>query len=121
MVKAASAAKQRQLQIVRYGIFLTDLNPTLGAELAKIRPVVVVSHDSMNRALETVVVCPLTTVLRPTWRSRVACVCSGRAAEIAVDQIRTTTKARFVKSLGKLEAQAAAQVRDLIAEMYSTE
>ena len=59
------------------------------------RPVVVVSHNEMNQFLNTVVVCPLTSALHPRWRSRLQILCAGRAAEIAVDQIRAISKQRL--------------------------
>jgi mRNA interferase MazF len=108
-------------RVLRYGLYLTDLNPTRGAEIAKIRPVVVVSHDAMNQALDTVVVCPLTSQLRPTWRTRVPCQCAGKRAEIAMDQIRTISKLRLMKHLGSVDAEAAWSIRSLIVEMYGTE
>jgi mRNA interferase MazF len=104
--------------VERYGIYLADLNPTRGAEIAKTRPVVVVSRDEMNRYLDTIVVCPLTTKLHPRWRSRIAITCARRKAEIAVDQIRTVSKDRLVKRLNQLTAGDAARVRRLIVEMY---
>ncbi|MXW16057.1 MAG: type II toxin-antitoxin system PemK/MazF family toxin, partial [Gemmatimonadetes bacterium] len=79
----------------RYDIHFADLNPTVGAEIRKVRPVVVVSRNDMNRYLGTVVVCPLTTSLHPGWRSRIQVQCAGRHAEIAVDQIRTISKKRL--------------------------
>ena len=72
----------------------------------------------MNRHLDTVVVCPLTTKLHPRWRSRLQCFCAGKKAEIAVDQIRTISKERLGKRLGQLNSQEAAQLRRLIMEMY---
>jgi mRNA interferase MazF len=72
----------------------------------------------MNRHLDTVVVCPLTTKLHPRWRSRLQCLCAGKKAEIAVDQIRTISKERLGKRLGQLNSQEAAQLRRLITEMY---
>ena len=74
------------IEVSRYVIYLADLNPTRGAEIAKMRPVIVVSRDEMNRNLDTIVVCPLTTKLRPRWRSRIPVTCVRRKAEIAVDQ-----------------------------------
>jgi len=65
--------------VERYGIYLADLDPTRGSEIAKTRPVVVVSLDPMNRHLDTVVVCPLTTRLHLRWRSRIQCACAGRS------------------------------------------
>lgn len=54
----------------RYGIYIADLNSARGSEIRKVRPVVVVSRDAMNRFLDTAVVCPLTTSLHPRWRGR---------------------------------------------------
>ena len=102
----------------RYEIHLANLDPTIGSEIRKTRPIVVVSDDLMNRTLATVVACPLTTKLHPTWRSRIQIICDGRPAEIAVDQIRTISKLRIVKKLGKLAPQEATILRQLITEMY---
>lgn len=106
------------MAIERYAIYLADLDPTRGREIAKTRPVVVVSQDEMNRHLDTVVVCPLATKLHARWRSRIQVTCAGRRAEIAVDQIRTVSKERLGRKLDALDARAAAQLRRLIAEMY---
>ena len=106
------------IDVERYGIYLADLNPTRGAEIAKTRPVVVVSRDEMNRYLDTIVVCPLTTKLHPRWRSRIQVTCARRKAEIAVDQIRTISKGRLDKRLDHLSVADAARVRRLIVEMY---
>ncbi len=106
------------MKIERYGIYLADLNPAQGAELNKIRPVVIVSMDEMNAALETVVVCPLTTKLHPRWRSRIQIRCASREAEIAVDQIRTISHSRLKKQIDVLSQNSARQLRQLISEMY---
>jgi mRNA interferase MazF len=119
---ATVAARPRPaLKIARYGLYLADLNPTRGSEIAKIRPVVVVSHDAMNRAIETVVICPLTSALHPSWRTRIACVCAGKRAEIAMDQIRTIAKQRLIRRVGSVETEVAWAIRSLIVEMYGTE
>ena len=102
----------------RYGIYLAALDPTVGREIAKTRPVVVVSLDVLNRALETVVVCPLTTKLHPGWRSRLPVRCAGKPAEIAVDQIRTISTLRLVRKVDAIGASAAEKLRHLIVEMY---
>lgn len=105
-------------KVERYGVYLADLDPARGREIAKTRPVVVVSQDAMNRHLDTVVVCPLTTRLHSRWRSRIQCICAGRRAEIAVDQIRTVSKERLGKRVERLDALLAARLRYLITEMY---
>ena len=102
----------------RYDIFLANLNPTLGAEINKIRPVVIVSRDELNRHLQTVTVCPLTTQLHPSWQCRLQISCAGKSAEIAVDQIRTIDKKRLHKKIDHLTETDAAQLRSLIAEAY---
>lgn len=105
----------------RYTIYVADLDPTQGSEIAKTRPVVVVSRDAMNRYLDTVVVCPLTTKRHPRWRSRIQVTCARRKAEIAVDQIRTISRNRLGKRLDRLSAAHASQLRQLITEMYGEE
>ena len=102
----------------RYAIYVADLNPTLGAEIRKVRPVVVVSQNEMNRHLNTVVVCPLTSSLHPEWRSRLQIRCAGKKAEIAVDQIRAISRQRLKREIDRLAAQHAAQLRGLITAMY---
>jgi mRNA interferase MazF len=102
----------------RYEIYFADLNPTLGSEISKIRPVVVISQNSMNAALETVVICPLTSKIHPKWRSRLQISCAGNIAEIAVDQIRTISKVRLKNKIDTLTEEKAAQLRRLITEMY---
>lgn len=102
----------------RYEIRWTNLDPTRGAEMAKTRPAVIVSLDELNRVMPTVTVCPLTSHLHPAWRSRVQIRCIGRPAEIAVDQIRTVSKARLGERIGRLAAGDAATLRRVITEMY---
>jgi mRNA interferase MazF len=105
----------------RYAIYVADLDPTRGSEIAKARPVVVVSRDEMNRHLDTVVVCPMTTKLHPRWRSRIQVKCARRKAEIAVDQIRTISTIRLGKRVDRLSERHAEQLRQLIIEMYGKE
>ena len=72
----------------------------------------------MNRHAETVVVCPLTTKLHPTWRSRIPVRSAGKPAEIAVDHSRTISTLRLVKKVDALAVADAARLRELIVEMY---
>ena len=102
----------------RYDLFWASLDPTRGAEIAKTRPVVIVSLDELNAVLDTVVVCPLTTSLHPTWRSRLVVRAGTHRAEIAVDQIRTISKSRLRRKLGRISEKEAGTLRRLISEMY---
>ena len=101
----------------RYDIRWANLDPTVGSEMRKTRPVVIVSLDALNDKLDTVVICPLTTSLHPAWRSRLQVRAANRHAEIAVDQIRTVSKSRIDK-LDELSEKEAAALRRLIVEMY---
>jgi len=104
----------------RYGLYWVDLNPVIGSEMAKVRPAVVVSDDLMNRYLNTVVICPVTSTLHSKWRSRVSFVGQGRKAEIAIDQIRTVSKQRIRDKLTQLSPRKAQEIRSVISEMYAT-
>jgi len=104
--------------VKRYEIRWVALDPTAGAEMAKTRPAVIVSLDALNEHLQTVTVCPLTSQLHPTWRTRMAVRCGRRRAEIAVDQIRTISKSRLGNKVATLTDPEAAALRRLITEMY---
>ena len=102
----------------RYEIYIANLDPTVGGEIRKSRPVVIVSHDAMNRLVETVVVCPLTTTIHPRWRGRIQVVCDEQDAEIAVDQIRAISKRRLGRRIDRLSRSDALELRRVISEMY---
>lgn len=107
------------MKIERYGIYLVNLDPTVGSEIKKTRPVIVVSDNGMNKLLSTVVACPLTTSIHENWRSRVQLICAGKEAEIAVDQIRCLSKQRFMKRIDKAPDNTAEMLRITISEMYA--
>jgi mRNA interferase MazF len=104
----------------RYEVYWVRLDPARGSELRKTRPGVIVSLDVLNRALETVVICPLTSQLHPNWRTRLDVKIAGKNVEIAADQIRAVSKARLGKKLGSLLPRDAAALRRLLSEMYGT-
>lgn len=114
------AQSKATLNIQRYHFYWANLDPTQGSEIAKTRPVLVVSPDAMNKRINTVVICPLTSQLHPAWASRVQCDCAGKPGEIAIDQIRAVAKSRLQKHIGKMDIETAAQVREVIALLYAT-
>ena len=118
LAKVAKTAKAINIQ--RYHLYWANLDPTQGSEINKTRPVLVVSPDAMNKRLDTVVICPLTSQLHPTWASRVACDCAGKPSEVAIDQIRTVSKSRLLQEIGHIDTQAAEQVREVIALLYAS-
>lgn len=105
-------------KVSRYGLYWAQLDPTRGSEIAKTRPVVVISPDEMNRRLENVVICPLTSQLHPHWASRVQCICDDVASEIAVDQLRTLSKSRLTRQMGRIDTATAQELRQVIALLY---
>lgn len=102
----------------RYEVRWAALDPVRGAEMAKTRPVVIVSLDALNEQLQTITVCPLTTHLHPSWRSRLGVRVGRRNTEIAVDQMRTISKSRIGRKIGILSDDDATALRRLITEMY---
>lgn len=113
-----SRQRSRKAAIRRYEVRWATLGPSRGAEMAKTRPVVIVSLDELNAQLQTVTICPMTSQLHPAWRCRLQVRCGSRAAEIAVDQIRTISKARLGSRIGSLTDEDASVLRRLITEMY---
>jgi len=118
--KAKYRSKKRPVKAVvtRYEVRWATLDPARGAEMAKTRPVVIISLDELNARLRTVTICPLTSQLRPGWRCRLPIRCAGRPAEVAVDQIRTISKTRLGAKIGALSEAEAASLRRLVTEMF---
>ena len=102
----------------RFDVFLVNLDPTVGSEIRKSRPCVVVSPDEMNRYVRTVVVAPLTTAGRP-YPSRVPVRFAGKDGQVVVDQLRTVDKIRLAQRLGALEAREAAAVLEVLRELFA--
>jgi mRNA interferase MazF len=98
-------------------VWLVALDPTLGSEIRKTRPCLVISPNEMNRHLDTVIVAPMTTVSRP-YPSRVRVTFQGREGQIALDQIRSVDRARLVRKLGRVSAKAADSVSRLLVDMF---
>jgi mRNA interferase MazF len=113
-----SKSRPRNEAVKRYEVRWVDLDPSRGAEMAKTRPVVIVSLDELNALLQTVTVCPITSQLHPAWRCRLPVRCDSRPAEIAVDQIRAVSKIRLGSRIGSLSAAEASALRRLITEMF---
>ena len=104
--------------IERFGVYRVSLDPTVGSEISKARPCVVVSPDEMNRHIRTVIVAPLTTT-RKRYPTRVACRFAGKAGEVVLDQVRTVDKSRLVKRLGVLDNAGSAAVLEVLREMFA--
>ena len=104
--------------IERYAGYRVHLDPGTGSEMIKTRPAVVISDELMNRYLQTVVVCPITSRVHPGWPSRVQTSVIDKPSEIAVDQIGTISKQRIGKRIGFIDEFTAKKLRHIITVMY---
>ncbi|MGB0564461.1 MAG: type II toxin-antitoxin system PemK/MazF family toxin [Spirulinaceae cyanobacterium] len=104
--------------IQRFDVFLVNLDPTIGREIKKTRPCLVISPDEMNQNIGTVIIAPMTTKGR-TYPTRVLCKFQGKAGQIVLDQIRTIDKIRLIKKLGQIQPDEQTVVLETIAEMFA--
>lgn len=102
----------------RFEVYLIVLDPTVGAEIKKTRPCVVISPDEMNSTIRTVIVAPMTTKSRP-YPTRIACQFEQRQGSIVLDQLRTVDQQRLQKRLGTIERSTQAAVLDALAELFA--
>ncbi len=102
----------------QFDIYLVDLDPTVGSEIKKIRPCVVISPNQMNKHLNTVLVAPMTSALK-NYPFRVRSSFQGKEGDIILDQIRTVSKLRFIKKMGTLDKAKSYLVLSLLQEMFS--
>jgi mRNA interferase MazF len=102
----------------RFDVFLVSLDPTMGSEIKKTRPCVVISPDEMNRHIQTVIVAPLTSKGNE-YPSRIQLTFHGRKGQVVLDQIRTVDKVRLVKRLGSLSDVVAKSISRLLVEMFT--
>jgi mRNA interferase MazF len=101
----------------QYEIVLVNLDPTIGSEIKKTLPCVIISPDEMNHNLQTVVVAPMTTTSRK-YPTRVDVRHNDRIGWIAIDQIRTIDKVRIIKTTGVLTKNEIEEVKIVIKETY---
>ncbi|MEH2193156.1 MAG: type II toxin-antitoxin system PemK/MazF family toxin [Nostoc sp.] len=102
----------------RFDVFLVNLDPTIGSEIQKTRPCLVISPDEINRYIATVIVAPMTTKGQ-SYPTRVACQFQGKDGQIVLDQIRTVDKTRLVKKLGQIDSNEQKAVLGTLAEMFA--
>jgi mRNA interferase MazF len=105
------------MDVVQYQIVLVNLDPTLGSEIKKTRPCVVVSPNEMNKYLRTVVIAPMTTSSR-NYPTRIEVKHDNKMGYIVLDQIRTVDKQRIMKELGRLTKSEIKELKSVIKETY---
>lgn len=102
----------------RFDVFLVNLDPTVGSEIQKSRPCLIISPDEMNRHIQTVIIAPMTTRGRK-YPTRIACKFQRKQGQIVLDQIRTVDKARLLRKLGRVNNQIQIEVLSVLQEMFS--
>ena len=105
------------MEIKQYQIILVNLDPTIGSEIKKTRPCLVISPDEMNDHLRTVVIAPMTTSSK-NYPTRVEIKHENKAGWVILDQIRTIDKQRILKVLGKLKHYEIKVVKTTLRETY---
>jgi mRNA interferase MazF len=104
------------LVVEQYSICLVNLDPTIGHEIKKTRPRVIISPNEMNQNIETVIIAPMTTKAH-VYPTRVPLTFQGKKGWIILDQIRTIDKRRIIKKLGELNSNKVTEVKNVINEM----
>ena len=102
----------------RFEVYLVNLDPTVGSEIKKMRPCLIISPDEMNTHIATVIVAPMTTQGR-AYPTRVSCKFQGKDGQIVLDQIRTVNKTRLAKRLGTISAATQKAVLAVLAAMFA--
>ena len=105
------------MEISQYQIILVNLDPTIGSEIKKTRPCVVISPNEMNRYLQTIVIAPMTTSSK-SYPTRVEIKHENKIGWVVLDQIRTIDKQRIIKDLGKLSKPKIKEVKAILKETY---
>ena len=102
----------------RFDVYLTNLDPTVGSEIQKTRPCLVISPDEMNKHIRTVIVALMTTA-RKNYPTRVSCTFKRKKGQIVLDQIRTIDKTRLVKKLGTIDPGTQLKVITILQRLFS--
>ena len=104
--------------VKRFDVYLVNLDPTVGHEVKKNRPCLVISPDELNRNISTVIVAPMTTKGR-NYPTRVSCTFNDKKGQILLEQMRAVDKIRLIKRLGKVGSFVQAQVFSVLSELFS--
>jgi mRNA interferase MazF len=107
-----------EMVVKRFEVYLVNLDPTIGSEIKKMRPCLVISPDEMNAHIATIIVAPMTTQGR-AYPTRVSCKFQSKDGQVVLDQIRTVDKTRLAKKLGTISASTQKVVLAILAEMFA--
>ena len=102
----------------RFDVYLINLDPTVGSEIQKTRPCLIISPDEMNRYIRTVIVAPLTTAGKD-YPTRIACKFKKKKGQIILDQIRTIDKTGLIKKLGSIDPETQLEVISVLQRLFA--
>lgn len=105
------------MELNQYHIVLVNLDPTIGSEIKKTRPCVIISPDEMNRYLRNIVISPMTTKSKK-YPTRIEVKHDRKIGWIVLDQIRTIDKQRIIKILGRLSKPEIKELKAILKETY---
>jgi mRNA interferase MazF len=105
------------MEIKQYQLVVVNLDPTIGNEMKKTRPCVVISPDEMNRFLQTIVIAPVTSTSK-TYPTRIPIKQGKTKGWVVLDQIRTIDRRRIVKAVGSLNAKEIIKLKGVMKETY---
>ncbi len=102
----------------RFDVYLINLDPTIGSEIKKIRPCLIISPDEMNRHIRTVIVAPMTTAGKE-YPTRISYTFKKKKGKIVIDQIRTIDKSRLIKRLGTIDPNTQLEVIAVLQRLFA--
>lgn len=107
------------VKIKRFDVFLVNLDPTIGSEIKKTRPAVIISPDSMNLSrLKTIIIAPMPSTIKENFPTRVGTVFKNKKGQIALDQLMAIDRSRIVQKLGVIEQETQINVLNTLAILF---
>ncbi|MBN2384738.1 type II toxin-antitoxin system PemK/MazF family toxin [bacterium] len=104
--------------VKRFDVYLVNLDPTIGSEIQKTRPCLVISPDEMNRNIRTVIIAPMMSA-RKEYPTRVSFTFQKKKGQIVLDQLRTIDKARLIKNLGTIDSKDQLVVSSILQRLFA--
>lgn len=102
----------------KFEIWIVNLDPTIGSEIQKTRPAVIISPDEMNHSINTVIIAPMTTKTR-NYPTRSEITFQGKKGQIALDQIRTIDKSRLISKIGTVNTQVQDKITIILQNLFA--
>ena len=106
------------MEYSRYDVYLVNLDPTIGSEIKKTRPCVIISPNEMNMNISTIIIAPLTSTQKK-YPTRINCSVQGKNGQIVLDQIRTVDKKRLVKRIDTINRNTQNELHKVLIEMFA--